>query len=78
MSRGARHVRWTLPRCGPADDGGKGRVLGAVLGLLLIHETREFVSWHWKQSELNLIVMGALLIGTLLLERVLSRKQTVA
>jgi rhamnose transport system permease protein len=54
---------------GVAIEGGKGKLLGVVLGLALIHETREFVSWHWKQSELNLMVMGGLLIGTLLLER---------
>jgi rhamnose transport system permease protein len=58
---------------GASIDGGRGKVLGVVLGLLLIHETREFVSWHWKQSELNLIVLGALLIVTLLLERLAGR-----
>lgn len=58
---------------GASIDGGKGKVLGVVLGLLLIHETRQFVSWHWRQSELNLLVMGGLLIATLLVERVLSR-----
>jgi rhamnose transport system permease protein len=60
---------------GASIDGGKGKVLGLVLGLLLIHETREFVSWHWKQSELNLIVLGALLIGTLLVERLVAKAQ---
>ncbi|MBC8066375.1 MAG: ABC transporter permease [Chlorobia bacterium] len=58
---------------GASIDGGKGKVLGVALGLILIHETRQFVSWHWKQNELNLIVLGALLIVTLLVERVLSQ-----
>ena len=59
---------------GASIDGGKGKVLGLVLGLLLIHETREFVSWHWRQNELNLIVMGILLIGALAIERMLKIK----
>ena len=37
--------------------------MGTVLGLLLIHETREFVSWHWNRDELNFIVIGVMLIG---------------
>jgi rhamnose transport system permease protein len=57
---------------GASIEGGKGKALGLVLGLLLIHETREFVTWHWRQSELNLIVTGVLLIGTLVLERTLT------
>lgn len=63
---------------GASIDGGKGKVLGVALGLLLIHETRQFVSWHWKQSELNLVVMGGLLIATLLVERMLSAKRQLA
>lgn len=60
---------------GASIDGGKGKVLGVVLGLLLIHETRQFVSWHWKQNELNLIVIGALLIATLLVEKLVARRR---
>jgi rhamnose transport system permease protein len=56
---------------GASIEGGKGKVLGVVLGLFVIHETREFISWHWRQSELTLIVIGALLIGTLFLEKLL-------
>ncbi|MCW5940930.1 MAG: ABC transporter permease [Fimbriimonadaceae bacterium] len=58
---------------GASIEGGRGNVLGLVLGLALIHETREFVGWHWKQNELNLIVIGALLVGTVLLERLIGR-----
>ncbi len=60
---------------GASIHGGKGRVTGLVLGLLLIHETREFVSWHWKQNELSLIVIGSLLILTVLLENIAERRK---
>ncbi|MBW7927485.1 MAG: ABC transporter permease [Fimbriimonadaceae bacterium] len=56
---------------GASIDGGKGKVSGLVLGLALIHFTREFVSWHWKRTELNLVVIGALLVAAVLLERAL-------
>ena len=59
---------------GASIEGGKGKVLGLVLALFLIHETREFVSWHWKQSELNLLVMGSLLILALLTEQLVERR----
>lgn len=58
---------------GASIEGGRGRVLGLVLGLALIHETRQFVSWHWRQSELNLLVIGGLLIVAVLFDR-LSRR----
>ncbi len=65
---------------GASIHGGKGRVLGLLLGLVLIHETREFVSWHWKQSELNLIVIGSLLIATVVFDQliVIRRKPVLA
>lgn len=53
---------------GASIHGGRGTVLGLVLGLAVIHQTRQFVSWHWKQSDLNLIVIGGLLIVTVLLD----------
>lgn len=59
---------------GASIEGGKGRVLGLVLGLALIHETRQFVSWHWRQSELNLLVIGGLLIVAVLFDRLSVRK----
>ena len=49
--------------------GGRGNLLGMVLGVLLIHETREFVSWRWSRDELNFVVMGLLLILSVLLHR---------
>lgn len=61
---------------GASIHGGKGRIPGLILGLLLIHETREFVSWHFKQNELNLLVIGTLLIATVLLENISTQVKT--
>ena len=60
---------------GTSIFGGRGRLFGTVLGVLLIHETREFVSWQWDRDELNLIVIGALLILSVLADSLLSPKQ---
>lgn len=60
---------------GTSIFGGRGRLFGTVLGVLLIHETREFVSWQWNRDELNLIVIGALLILSVLADSLLSPKQ---
>ena len=54
---------------GARIEGGTGNVLGLALGVLVIHETREFVSWHWKQSELNLVVLGCVLLVSVLARR---------
>lgn len=58
---------------GARIEGGTGNVLGLALGVLLIHETREFVSWHWKQSELNLVVLGGVLLVSVLARRMWAR-----
>ena len=58
---------------GARIEGGTGNVLGLALGVLLIHETREFVSWHWKQSELNLVVLGGVLLLSVLARRAWAR-----
>jgi len=60
---------------GASIFGGRGRILGTLLGVLLIHETREFVSWRWERDELNLIVIGVLLIVSVLLNRVFSQRE---
>ena len=52
---------------GTSIFGGRGRIVGTVLGVLLIHETREFVSWRWNNDELILVVVGALLILAVLI-----------
>jgi rhamnose transport system permease protein len=57
---------------GASINGGRGNVFGLLLGLALIHETREFVGWHWSKSELNPIVIGGLLIMSVLLHRLLA------
>ena len=58
--------------------GGRGRIIGTLLGVLLIHETREFVSWRWQNDELILVVIGLLLIVSVLVNTLLTRRQTVS
>jgi rhamnose transport system permease protein len=60
---------------GASIFGGRGRIAGTLLGVLLIHETREWVGWHWQRDELNGIVLGVLLIGSVLLQTVLSPRR---
>lgn len=60
---------------GTSIFGGRGRIIGTLLGTLLIHETREFVSWHWNNDELILIVVGALLIGSVLFHGLAAARQ---
>lgn len=56
--------------------GGRGTLMGTCLGVLLIHQTREFVSWHWNRDELILIVLGALLIVSVVFQKFLRHKQS--
>jgi rhamnose transport system permease protein len=58
---------------GTSIFGGSGRIAGTVLGTLLIHETRQFVSWHWERDELTGIVVGALLVIAVLVHRLATR-----
>lgn len=60
---------------GTSIFGGRGTIIGTVLGVLLVHETREFVQFHWSVSEYYDIVIGFLLIGSVLLNRALSVKR---
>jgi rhamnose transport system permease protein len=55
---------------GASISGGRGTILGTVLGVALIHEVRELVSWKWQREELILIVVGAILVGSVLMQRV--------
>jgi rhamnose transport system permease protein len=57
---------------GTSIFGGRGTIIGTLLGVLLIHEAREFVSWRWNSDELNLIVVGTLLIAAVLLNSLLA------
>ncbi|MCW3059445.1 MAG: ABC transporter permease [Capsulimonas sp.] len=59
---------------GTSIFGGRGRLFGTVLGVLLIHETREFVSWQWNRDELKLIIIGGLLILSVLADSLLTPK----
>jgi rhamnose transport system permease protein len=60
---------------GTSIFGGRGRIVGTLLGIVLIHETREFVSWHWSKAELNLIVIGTLLVASVLMNSLLSSRR---
>jgi rhamnose transport system permease protein len=59
---------------GTSIFGGRGRIIGTVLGVALIHETREFVSWHFHQNELVKVVLGVLLIFAVAANALLSRR----
>lgn len=54
---------------GTSIFGGRGSILGTVLGLLLIHETKLFVGRYWQIDELKSIFVGVLLIGSILIYR---------
>ncbi len=60
---------------GTSISGGRGSILGTTLGLLLIHETRLFVSRYWGSDELRSIVIGCLLIVAVLAFQLVSRKR---
>lgn len=51
---------------GTSIFGGRGTILGTILGVAIIHEVRELVSWHWHRDELILIVVGVILIASAL------------
>lgn len=56
---------------GTSIFGGRGNILGTTLGLLLIHETRQFVGRYWGIDELKPIVIGTLLVVSMLAYRIL-------
>jgi rhamnose transport system permease protein len=58
---------------GTSIFGGRGSLVGTTLGLLLIHETRLFVSRYWGIEELKPIVVGSLLIVSVLVARATAR-----
>ncbi len=60
---------------GTSIYGGRGKLVGTLLGVLLIHETRQFVDWYWQRSELTLIVIGSLLILSVLGHRLVFSQQ---
>jgi rhamnose transport system permease protein len=58
---------------GASIFGGRGNVLGTVLGLILIHETRLLVGQHLRMEELKPIAIGMLLILSVLAYRCFAR-----
>ena len=60
---------------GTSIFGGRGNIVGTTLGLLLIHETRLFVSRYWGIEELKPIVIGSLLIVSVLAYRAVTKQQ---
>lgn len=60
---------------GTSIFGGKGTLLGTLLGVLVIHEVRELVSWQWQDQKLILIAIGSILIGSVLLNNVFWRRK---
>jgi rhamnose transport system permease protein len=60
---------------GTSIFGGRGSIVGTVLGVALIHEVREFVSWHWQNDVLILIVIGSIMIASVLLNNLASRRR---
>ena len=59
---------------GTSIFGGRGRIMGTVLGVILIHETRQFVKVHYKHDEWVSIVLGLLLIVAVAANALLGRK----
>ncbi len=56
---------------GTSIQGGRGTIVGTVLGLLLIHETRLFISRYWKIDELRSVIIGFLLILSVLFSQLI-------
>lgn len=59
---------------GTSIFGGRGTMIGTVIGLILLHETRKFVSWQYNSDETIQIVVGTLLIVSVLLNTLFSRR----
>jgi rhamnose transport system permease protein len=57
---------------GTSIFGGRGNIPGTILGLLLIHETQEFVRWQYQNEVLIYLVVGLLLIFSVLLNTLLT------
>lgn len=60
---------------GTSIFGGRGTIAGTVLGLFLIHETKQFVGRYWHIDELRSILVGVLLIVSILASRAVTPKQ---
>lgn len=60
---------------GTSISGGRGNLLGTIIGLVLIHEVRLFVGRYWAIEELKSIVIGGLLIASILASRLLAERE---
>jgi len=58
---------------GTSIFGGRGSILGTLLGVVIVHEIREFVGWHWQRDEVILLVSGAILIVAVLVNNIAAR-----
>lgn len=54
---------------GTSVAGGRGSVVGTLLGVVLLHEVRQFIAWRWQNDVLVLPVVGIVLIASVLLGR---------
>lgn len=54
---------------GTSIFGGRGTLIGTILGVILIHETKLLVGRYWQVEEMKTILVGILLIGTVLCHR---------
>ncbi len=61
---------------GTSIFGGRGRILGTILGVLLIHETRQFVKIHYHKDEWVSVVLGFLLIIAVAANALLGRNSS--
>jgi rhamnose transport system permease protein len=55
---------------GVSLSGGRGGIVGVVLGVLLLHEIRQFAAWRGYPDEAILIVLGGVLILSVLAGRI--------
>ena len=46
---------------GTSIFGGRGTILGTLLGVAVIHELSELIAWRWQRHELILIVTGGIM-----------------
>lgn len=60
---------------GTSVFGGRGTLFGTLLGVALIHQTREFVSWRWQSDEIILLAIGGLLVVAVLLNGLLLERR---
>jgi rhamnose transport system permease protein len=61
---------------GTSIFGGRGRIIGMVLGVALIHETGEFVGWHWNHTEIIPLVLGGFLLATVAIHSLVNLKSS--